>query len=158
MTADHERSAEISPVLTAEQVVRLDAYGKREAVAEGAILFDEGDRGIDFFVVLAGRVEICQYAAEEMRTVIRPGPGQFLGNPSTLTGRAAVVQARAMEASEVLRIAPEAFRRVAALRPDPADVPQPPHRPDRRRARRDQGRRLALLPRRPPAPRVPDPR
>lgn len=45
-------------MLTAEQFGRLDSYGTREAVAAGAVLFDEGDRGIDFFAVLSGRVEI----------------------------------------------------------------------------------------------------
>ena len=93
-------------MLTAEQFGRLDSYGTREAVAAGAVLFDEGDRGIDFFAVLSGRVEICQYTADGLRPVVRPGPGQFIGDPSTLTGRAAVVQARAMEPLVVLRVAP----------------------------------------------------
>ena len=39
-------------------------------------------------------------------------PGGFLGDPSTLSGRAAVVQARAEEDSEVLRIPPDRFRRI----------------------------------------------
>ena len=47
-----------------------------------------------------------------MRQVVTQGPGQFLGDPSTLSGRAAVVQARADEDSEVLRISPERFHRI----------------------------------------------
>ena len=59
-------------------------------------LFDEGDRGIDFFVVLKGAVEIAHYADGGM-TASCGRAGQFIGDPSTLTGRAAVVQARRPE-------------------------------------------------------------
>ena len=47
-----------------------------------------------------------------MRHVVTQGPGHFLGDPSTLSGRAAVVQARADEDSEVLRIPPDQFHRI----------------------------------------------
>jgi len=112
MNVDRARSNEIEPALTPEQVRRLEPFGKKESVRRGAILFDEGDQAIDFFVVLSGAVQICQYAEEGMREVVRPGPGQFIGDPSTLTGRAAVVQACVAEDSEVLRIFPEQFHRI----------------------------------------------
>jgi thioredoxin reductase (NADPH) len=105
-------SKEISPVLTPEQVHRLEPSGSREAVAKGTILFDEGDCDIDFFVVLSGAVEICHYSDNGMKHVLRSGANQFLGDPSTLTGRAAVVQARVDEDAEVLRIAPDRFHRI----------------------------------------------
>jgi thioredoxin reductase (NADPH) len=112
MATDGARSREISPELTPEQVRRLAPLGKKEWLAQGTILFDEGDHGIDFFVILSGAVEICQYAEGGMRSIVRPGPGQFIGDPSTLTGRAAVVQARVAEDAEVLRIPPEHFHRI----------------------------------------------
>jgi len=112
MTMNPDLSERISPALTAEQVRRLQSFGTREAVAKGTVLFEEGDRGIDFFVVLKGAVEICHYAEGGMKRVVRPGAGQFIGDPSTLTGRAAVVEARADEESEVLRIRPDRFRRI----------------------------------------------
>ena len=55
-------SERISPVLTPEQIARLEPFGTREVVGRGTILFDEGDRSIDFFVVLSGAVEICHEA------------------------------------------------------------------------------------------------
>src|SRR5262249_44612463 len=103
---------QISPVLTSEQLRRLEVFGSKERVAVGTVLFDEGDRGIDFFVVLAGAIEICHRSDRGMTRVVRPGPGQFIGDPSTLTGRAAVVQARADEDSEILRVRPDRFRRI----------------------------------------------
>ena len=107
-----EIAAAVSPRLTAEQLRRMEAYGTRERFAEGDVLFDEGDTNIDFFVVRSGSVEILQYAAEGFRLVVRPDAGQFIGDPSTLNGRAAVVQARVAEDSEILRVTPEQFKRV----------------------------------------------
>src|SRR5262249_49730641 len=100
------------PELTPEQVRRLEPFGRKELVTRGTLLFEEGDHAIDFFVVLSGAVAICQYAEGGMRELLRPGPGQFIGDPSTLTGRAAVVQARVAEESGVLRISPAQFRRI----------------------------------------------
>jgi thioredoxin reductase (NADPH) len=112
MATDRARSREISPELAPEQIRRLELFGKKEWLAPETILFDEGDRAIDFFVILSGAVEICQYAEGGMRTIVRPGPGQFIGDPSTLTGRAAVVQARVAEDAEVLRIPSAQFHRI----------------------------------------------
>ncbi len=112
MAVDRARSREISPELTPEQIRRLQPYGTEESLAQGTLLFDEGDRAIDFFVVLSGAVKICMYAEGELREVVRPGPGQFIGDPSTLTGRAAVVQAWVAEDAEVLRISPGALHRI----------------------------------------------
>jgi thioredoxin reductase (NADPH) len=112
MSVESETLKEISPGLTAEQIGRLVPFGTREQVTNGTVLFDEGDRGIDFFVVLSGAVEICHYSETGMTRVVRHGPGGFVGDPSTLSGRAAIVQARADEDSEVLRIETGQFHRI----------------------------------------------
>ena len=101
--------------------------------AEGQLLFDEGDREIDFFVVLSGAVEIRQYDGRRVPAGRPAGPGEFIGDPATLSGRAAVVQARSRGDSEVLRIAGRAIppggrRGLGAERPDPPDLPGPPLR------------------------------
>ena len=114
MSVDPEVSKGISPALTPEQIARLEPFGTREAVGRGTVIFDEGDHHIDFFVVLSGAVEICHVADSDggMRHVVTQGPRQFLGDPSTLSGRAAVVQARADDDSVVLRIPPDQFHRI----------------------------------------------
>ncbi|MHC5537631.1 FAD-dependent oxidoreductase [Singulisphaera rosea] len=105
-------SDDISPVLTREQLERLEHFGQRKGVKEGEILFDQGDQGIDFFVVIEGLLEVLQYSDVGMRPVVQHGPGQFSGDPATLTGHAAVVQCRAAEDSLILRISQERFRRI----------------------------------------------
>ena len=112
MSRDTAAPERISPVLTAEQMRRVGLFGTREVVAEGTVLFNEGDRLIDFFVVISGGVEISQYTDGGMKQIVYTGPGQFIGDPSTLTGHAAVVQAHAGVESEVLRIKPDRFKRI----------------------------------------------
>ncbi len=112
MSVDTVAPERISPVLTPEQMRRVGLFGTREDVAEGTVLFKEGDRSIDFFVVVSGGVEISQYVDGGMKQIVNTGPGQFIGDPSTLTGHAAVVQAHAAVESEVIRIKPDRFRRI----------------------------------------------
>jgi thioredoxin reductase (NADPH) len=112
MSLDTALSERISPVLSTEQLHRLEPFGTRESIAKGVVLFEQGDHTIDFFVVLSGAIAISQYDDGAMKLLVRPGSGEFIGDPSTLTGRAAVVQARADEESEVLRIHPDRFRRI----------------------------------------------
>jgi thioredoxin reductase (NADPH) len=112
MSVSAETLREILPGLTAEQIRRLEPFGTRERTPKGTVLIDEGDRDIDFFVVLAGSVEICHYADGGMKRVVCHKPGSFIGDPSTLSGRAAIIQARADEDSEVLRIGTNSFHRI----------------------------------------------
>ncbi len=112
MEAEIANKADLRPKLTPEQIARLEPFGAREALPRGAVLFDEGDFDIDFFVILSGQVDIRQYTPEGFRSIVKEGPGEFVGDTSTLSGRAAVVQAVADEDSEVLRIAPAKLRRV----------------------------------------------
>ena len=102
----------IGPPLSDAQMGRLEGYGARGSLREGDLLFDVGDKQIDFFVVLAGLVEICRYTDAGLERVLTAGPNQFIGDPSSLSGRAAVVQARADEQTEILRIPPDALRRI----------------------------------------------
>jgi thioredoxin reductase (NADPH) len=113
---------EISPRLTADQIGQLEAYGTRELVRKGQLLFDEGDHQIDFFVVLSGSLEIRQYVGDGFRRVVLSNPGSFTGDPATLSGSAAVLQAHVSEDSEVLRISGEQFRRVVVVNSELSDL------------------------------------
>jgi thioredoxin reductase (NADPH) len=104
--------ADLRPRLTAEQIRRLEPYGTYERLPKGTMLFDEGAKEIDFFVVISGLVELRQYTAEGYRTIVLEGAGEFVGDTSTLTGRAAVAQAMAHGEVEILRIPLAKLRRV----------------------------------------------
>jgi thioredoxin reductase (NADPH) len=41
-------------------VDRIHAYGSEISLPEGSLVFERGDRGVDFFVVLQGYIEIFE--------------------------------------------------------------------------------------------------
>jgi thioredoxin reductase (NADPH) len=100
--------------LTDAELAALSQFGTRRAVSAGEYLYREGDSAYDFYVVLAGAVEIVVSADGNERVIARHTPGRFLGELNLLTGQRVYVSARVAEAGEVLAIPRDAFRRVIA--------------------------------------------
>ena len=53
-----ERSAQTFPHLSDRMIRRVAAYGDEIAVEAGTHLFDRGQRGVDFYLVLSGSIGI----------------------------------------------------------------------------------------------------
>jgi thioredoxin reductase (NADPH) len=86
------------------------------------VLFAEGERGFDFYVILSGAVEIVETSSGAEQVVTVHGPGEFTGDVDTLTGRGALVTARMQQDGEVLAIDPDALRRVVAELPEISEI------------------------------------
>src|SRR6185295_16076229 len=56
----YERRAQTFPRLTDEQVERAAEFGVVQALPRGTVLFDRGDRTVDFFIVVEGTIEIYE--------------------------------------------------------------------------------------------------
>ena len=96
------------------ELAALAPLGVRRAVSTGEYLYREGDPGYDFYVVLAGAVEIVVHSDGKERVIARHSPGRFLGELNLLTGQRVFVSARVAEPGEVLAVPREALRRVIA--------------------------------------------
>src|SRR5437588_8129299 len=94
------------PRLNEDQRARLRAMGEARAVNPGDILFREGDRSYDFFVVESGAVAIVQGYGAENRVVAVHGAGRFLGELTILTGGRVFLTAVVRDAGEVIQIDP----------------------------------------------------
>jgi thioredoxin reductase (NADPH) len=93
------------PRLGDAQIAALTALGQRRTVQQGEILFAEGDRNCEFFVVLAGYVAVVEgRGTPEERIISVHGRGRFLGELNLLTGEAAFYAAVAVDGGEVLAI------------------------------------------------------
>src|SRR5579863_2390698 len=93
------------PRLSDEQIAALDAQGWRQFTRPGDVLFAEGDRECDFFVVLAGKVASVEgHGTPEERVIAVHGRGRFLGELSLLTGEGSYYTAVALDAGEVLGV------------------------------------------------------
>ena len=105
---------ELFPVLTEAQVARIAPVARERRFADGESLWEAGDRGISFFVVLEGEIAILS-GADELVTV--HGLRQFSGDVDLLSGRPVVARARARGATRVLEVVNERFR--ALIQADP---------------------------------------
>jgi thioredoxin reductase (NADPH) len=98
------RRAQMFPKLTEAQVARVARVATTVELPEGNILYDEGDYGIPFFIVLAGAVTIVHPNGSEEDLITVLGPQEFTGEINMLTGRRGLLRARATESSRLLRI------------------------------------------------------
>ena len=72
---------------------------RREALAEGEVLFDEGDPGDSVFVIQSGEIELTRESGLGRRTVARLGAGEFFGEMSVVLGEPRTARAVAAPSS-----------------------------------------------------------
>jgi thioredoxin reductase (NADPH) len=93
------------PRLDGAQIAVLAGLGQRRPVQLGEVLFCEGDRDCDFFVILAGHVAVQEGRGTPGERVISVhGRGRFLGELNLLTGEAAFYTAVVADPGEVLAV------------------------------------------------------
>lgn len=92
----NERRDQMFPTLSSTQIAGLSSFGIERTFPKGTMLWDIGDRNPDFYVVLDGTLEVVRRDAFGIDTVIASHTkGRFSGETNMLTGRGAMVAARA---------------------------------------------------------------
>ena len=119
------------PQLTGEQVDRAGGYGEVEELPDGTVIFERGQRAVDFFVVLAGRVEIyddgvCDGDGRPQVIHVHRERG-FTGELDLLSNRKILVSGRLCgdeggAAGRVLRVRRGDFARLMSGEPDVGEV------------------------------------
>ena len=92
------------PTLTPAQIKRTVAHGHVRPIRRGEVLIEAGQRVVPFFVVLTGQVEIVRPSGTTEELVAIHGAGQFSGEVNMLSGRPALLRARASEPGEVIEL------------------------------------------------------
>lgn len=105
------------PRLDAADIAALTAIAARRQLRDGEPLFEAGEHRGEFFVVLAGAVEIVDRSGDEPRTVTVHQPGEFTGDIDILSRRRPVVSAIARGDTAVLHVPSTAIRRIITERP-----------------------------------------
>ncbi|HYG63416.1 MAG TPA: ATP-binding protein [Thermoanaerobaculia bacterium] len=108
------REQKMFPRLEGEVLQELVELGTELELQDGDRLFSEGDREYDFFVVLDGQVRITKRVGKEETLLAIHEPGEFTGEISMLTGGPAIANGYAEGPVRVLRLDPNAFRRLMA--------------------------------------------
>ena len=109
------RREQMFPILTPEQIARIETYGKRETIHAGQVIAEPGERLGGMLVVLSGAIEVVLpgIAGEEPVTIHRAG--QFAGEMSALRGAGGLVRSRVFEDGEVLRINLQDLKRLVQV-------------------------------------------
>ncbi|WP_299631881.1 FAD-dependent oxidoreductase [uncultured Roseobacter sp.] len=113
------REQQTFPVLDDDQVARLRGYGTVENLAKGTVLFSRGERGVDFFLILDGSIEITDSTPDGDEIVITThARHQFTGELDLFNQRKILVGGRTGEDSRLVRLTREQFRRMSSTEQD----------------------------------------
>ncbi len=119
----YRREAQTFPELNDDMSGRVAAFGSVEDWPDGGMLFERGERSVDFFLVLEGAVEVLDVDAKGREHVVhRHGPRQFTGELDLFNDRKILVSARALPGTRVARVERLDFRRLIASEPDIGEV------------------------------------
>ena len=110
------------PRLSQKQIEALRRWAQLRSLAAGDVLFKEGDRGFSFFVVLEGAVEIVEQSRGTPHQVTVHEPGEFTGDVDMLSGRSALVTARATAPGQVLELTAAALRQAVDALPEIGEI------------------------------------
>jgi thioredoxin reductase (NADPH) len=98
------REDRLFPTLTAAQINRIAAHGRRRAIAPGEVLVDVGDKVVPFFVVVSGELQALRQSAGTETLIVTHRHGQFTGEGNMITGRRALARTRVSEPGEVIEL------------------------------------------------------
>ena len=109
--------------LTEEMTARVAAYGQEERMEPGAMLFERGQRHVDFFVVLEGHIEVLEVDIEgRARTLRLLLPHQFTGELYLFNERETLFSARAGPGTRVIRVRRPDFRHLISSETDIGEI------------------------------------
>src|SRR5688572_1244194 len=100
--------------LAPDQVARLRRFGDVRQYRDGEKLFSVGETGHGLSVVLSGAVDVSRREGGDDVPIIVHRAGNFLGELAQLSGRPALVDARAVGETEVIDIPPHRLRALLA--------------------------------------------
>lgn len=116
------RERQTFPTLTAEQIDRIKAFGVVEDLPKATVLFERGDRTVDFFVIVKGNIEIYEHRRDGENVFTVHKENQFTGELDLFNDRQILVGGRMGEDGQVVRIARPQFRKLLVAEPDIGEI------------------------------------
>jgi len=117
-----DRRARVFPRFTDAQIARVARVATTVDVPAGGIVFDDGEYGRPFFVVLQGGIAIVHPNGSEEVLITVHGPQEFTGEVSMLADRRVLVRGRATERSRLLRVELAQFRSLMQTDPELSEI------------------------------------
>lgn len=102
---------------------RIAPYGSEELLPKGTLILERGQRGVDFFLVLQGEIEIYNFDCDRQEVVLMVhGANQFTGELNLFNDQEILVSGRARVESRVVRVKRGDFRRLIVGEPDIGEI------------------------------------
>jgi thioredoxin reductase (NADPH) len=121
-TDPYVRTAQTFPELTEEQIQRAKLLGLEEKLPKGTVLFERGQRSVDFFILLQGNIEIYEHRHDGPNVFTVHRQHQFTGEIDLFNSRQILVSGRMGEDGSVLRFDRQQFRKLITAEPDIGEV------------------------------------
>jgi thioredoxin reductase (NADPH) len=119
----YAREGQTFPRLSPDMASRVAAYGKEERLPAGTLVFERGERSVDFFLVLEGNIEIFDVGSDGKPNVFTVhGERQFTGELDLFNDREILVSGRTGTDSRVVRVKRADFRRMVSTESDIGEI------------------------------------
>ncbi|TQV78788.1 FAD-dependent oxidoreductase [Exilibacterium tricleocarpae] len=114
----YARQRQTFPTLTDDQIARAKPFGSIEDLERGTVVFERGERTVDFFILLQGTIEIYEHRRDGINVFTVHGNHQFTGELDLFNDRQILVGGRMGEDGTVLRINRCNFKKLLSAEPD----------------------------------------
>jgi thioredoxin reductase (NADPH) len=122
-TDPYARVGQTFPQLDEDMARRVASYGREENIEAGTLLFERGQRGVDFFLVMTGSIEIFDTDARGVPNVFAVHrERQFTGEMDLFNDRQILVSGTAGAGTRVVRVKRPDFRRLVIGESDIGEV------------------------------------
>lgn len=119
----YQREAQTFPRLSDERCARIAAYGREERLPAGTLVFERGERTVDFFLVLEGSIEIFDFTSDGKPNVFTiHRDHQFTGELDLFNNREILVSGRTGVDSRVIRVGRADFSRMVSTESDLGEI------------------------------------
>ncbi len=118
----YNRPEQIFPMLTNEQIAQAKPFGKVQSLTKGTVLFERGERSVDFFIILKGNIEIYEHSSRGVNVITVHKQCQFTGELDLFNDREILVGGRMGADGQVIRMNRAQFRKMVSASPDLGEV------------------------------------
>ena len=102
-------AGELFPTLTEDHLERVRSRAAVREASPGEVLIEPGDQVSTFFVVDQGQVEIIRPTDKGEVLIVVHGPGEFVGELNSLSGRRSLVRAQTRGNARLLTLSRDAL-------------------------------------------------
>lgn len=118
----YSRLSQMFPTLSDDQIRRARPFGEVNSYPKGTVLFERGDRSVDFFIVLKGTIEIYEHTFNGTRIITIHKENEFTGELDLFNDREILVGGRMGTDGEVIQINRVQFRKLIAAESDISEI------------------------------------